>query len=52
MIIDSKLATKGPVEDGRHKRVQLGGGLRLVALERINLSLKSFPVSDYAALKF
>jgi hypothetical protein len=32
-LLDSKLAPKGPLQHSRKERVQLGGGLALVALE-------------------
>lgn len=35
--LDSKLAPEGPLQHRRQERVQLGGGLRLVALEGVEL---------------
>ena len=42
----SKLAPKGPLQHSREERVQLGGGLRLVALEGVELGLQAVKVFD------
>jgi len=37
----SELAPEGPLQHSRKERVQLGGGLRLVALEGVDLGLQA-----------
>jgi len=49
-LLDSKLAPEGPLQHSRQERVQLGGGLRLVALEGVELSLKIIKDESYAHL--
>jgi hypothetical protein len=38
-LLDLKLAPEGPLQYSRQERVQLDGGLRLVALEGVELGL-------------
>jgi hypothetical protein len=38
-LLDSKLAPEGSLRHSRKERVQLGGGLRLVALEGVQFGL-------------
>lgn len=36
----SQLSPEGPIEDGRHQRIQLGGGLVLLTFEGVGLGLQ------------
>ena len=49
-LLDSKLAPKSPLQHSRQERVQLGGGLRLVALEGVELELHAIKVSNNSML--
>ena len=39
-LIHLQLSPEGPIEDGRHQRVQLGGGLVLQTFEGVVLGLQ------------
>ena len=45
VCFDSKLAPEGPLQHRREERVQLGGGLGLVALEGVELGLQAVKVA-------